>query len=116
VNWFRSEDPDAEVPQYEFRQGPDYRSGSIEDSGYAVAHSANRPRPGKYGGDAPSARPIFKPATMAMAIDPNEVKDAGVQRLLRTTELIVPFNSSKKTKKRLKNKSGVDNTAAFRWA
>mmetsp|Transcript_10234 Transcript_10234/g.20875 ORF Transcript_10234/g.20875 Transcript_10234/m.20875 type:complete len:171 (-) Transcript_10234:175-687(-) len=112
-NAFRSDDPEAEIPQHDFRQGPDYRSGSVGDSGYAVVGS-NRPKPGKLGGDAPSARPTPKPGTMTM--DADMVQDAGVARLLKTTERIVPFNSSKRTKKRLKNKSGVDTKAAFRWA
>merc|ERR1711998_618974 len=38
-NAFRSDDPDAEIPQHDFRQGPDYRSGSVTDAGYAVVGS-----------------------------------------------------------------------------
>ena len=115
-NAFRSDDPDAVIPQHDFRQGPDFRSGRIEDSGYAV-WGANRPKLGSYGGDAPTARPTL-PAASASSMDADamlEVPDAGVTRLLRTTEQLVPIGSSKRTKRRLKSKSGVDTTAAYRW-
>ena len=56
-NAFRSDDPEAEIPQHNWRQGPDFRSGRVEDAGYAVVGS-NRPKLGRFGGDAPSARPV----------------------------------------------------------
>ena len=104
-NAFRSDDPDAIIPQHDFRQGPDFRSGSVADSGYAV-WGANRPR---REGDAPTAR-------VATAVEPSaKAGDLAVSRLLRTSEQIVPIFSSRRAKKRLKNKSGVDTSAAFRW-
>ena len=112
-NAFRSDDPDAEIPQHDWRQGPDFRSGSVPESGYAVVGS-NRPKLGSYGGDAPSARPVpptHFDATAAAAA----AADPGLGRLLRSTEQIVPLGASKRTKKRLKNKSGIDHDAAHRW-
>ena len=35
-NWFKSDDPEAEIPQHNFRQGPDFRASSNPESGYAV--------------------------------------------------------------------------------
>ena len=35
-NAFRSDDPDAVIPQHDFRQGPDFRAGFVENSGYAL--------------------------------------------------------------------------------
>lgn len=35
-NWFKSDDPDAVVPQHDWRQGPDFRSQANPESGYAV--------------------------------------------------------------------------------
>merc|ERR1719231_72044 len=47
-NAFRSDDPDATIPQHNWRQGPDFRSGFAgPDAGYAVVGS-NRPK--QYGG------------------------------------------------------------------
>mmetsp|Transcript_32826 Transcript_32826/g.56123 ORF Transcript_32826/g.56123 Transcript_32826/m.56123 type:complete len:188 (+) Transcript_32826:73-636(+) len=128
-NWFRSDDPDAEVPQHNFRQGPDFRAGSVPEAGYAVWGS-NRPKLGRFGGDAPSAYPdmqegaaapqIFGASTEAGGSKPTD--DGAYTRLLTGTEQIVPFNASKKQKKKLKakatNKSGVEAVAdhkKFRW-
>ena len=54
-NAFRSDDPEAEIPQHNWKQGPDFRSGRVEDAGYACVGS-NRPKVGRFGGDAPSAQ------------------------------------------------------------
>ena len=56
-NAFRSDDPEAEIPQHNWKQGPDFRSGRVEDAGYACVGS-NRPKVGRFGGDAPSARGV----------------------------------------------------------
>ena len=56
-NAFRSDDPEAEIPQHNWQQGPDFRSGRVEDAGYACVGS-NRPKVGRFGGDAPSAREV----------------------------------------------------------
>ena len=113
-NAFRSDDPDAIIPQHEWRQGPDFRSGQVADSGYAAIGS-NRPKLGSYGGDAPSANPTPKPSSGEMEVELDSSRDPRLQRILRTTEQLVPMFSSKRAKKRIKNKSGVDATAAFRW-
>jgi len=63
-NAFRSDDPEAEIPQLNWRQGPDYRSGKVEDAGFAAIGS-NRPKQ-LHGGDAPSARVIPAGADEAM--------------------------------------------------
>ena len=55
-NAFRSDDPEAEIPQHNWRQGPDYRSARVEDAGFAAIGS-NRPKQ-LHGGDAPSARVV----------------------------------------------------------
>jgi len=113
-NAFRSDDPDAEIPQHSFRQGPDFRSDSVPDAGYAVVGS-NRPKMGKFGGDAPTGRPTPKSGTAINGMDVDEIEDQGVARILRTTECIVPFHSSGRTRKRLKMKSGTNHDAPFRW-
>ena len=92
----------------------------MPDSGYAVVGS-NRPKLGRFGGDAPAAR-----ASVGNACDGDDgvsgggvhaaAEDPGVRRLLRGTEQLVPFSSSKKAKRRIKNGSGVNTAAAFRWA
>jgi len=114
-NAFRSDDPDAVIPHHNWRQGPDFRSGSVPESGYAVWGS-NRPKVGQHGGDAPTARPVLAPSKAATGADLAAAADPGLARLLRSTEQIVPMGSSKKVRQRLKNKSGVDHNAAFRWA
>ena len=53
-NAFRYDDADAEVPQHNWRQGPDYRGDRVEGAGYAAVGS-NRPKQ-LHGGDAPTAR------------------------------------------------------------
>ena len=122
-NAFRSDDPDATIPQHSWRQGPDFRSGFVPDAGYACVGS-NRPKLGRFGGDAPTARPTPKPGEDSMQVSavfynneeggPSFREDGGVGRLLRNTEQIVPQHASKKTKKRLKAKVGTED-AAFRW-
>ena len=112
-NAFRSDDPDAVIPQHEWRQGADFRSGRVEDSGFAVWGS-NRPKLGSYGGDAPTARPT--PATTSMEAEQStDVADAGVARLLRSSEQLLPIFASKKVKRRMKKKSEVETTSVFRW-
>jgi hypothetical protein len=119
-NAFRSDDPDAEIPQHNFRQGPDFRSGyagtlsgvGFEDAGYAVVGS-NRPKH-PHGSDAPTAPAVLKPVD-AMEAEAQRVRDVGVVRLLRGSEQIVPKYASKSTRRRLKNKSGIDHDAPHRW-
>jgi hypothetical protein len=108
-NAFRADDPDAVIPQHNWRQGPDFRAAATPDSGYALV-GANRPKLGSYGGDAPSARAVLPPGQQPAATGPGTAAaaDPGLQRLLRSTEQIVPFLSSKRAKKKLKNKGGVD--------
>ena len=120
---FRSDDADAVVPQHNWRQGPDFRSGSVPGAGYACIGS-NRPKLGRFGGDAPTSNPTPKPGE-AMEVSgafynddasgPSFREDAGVGRLLRNTEQIVPQHASKKTKKRLKAAAKEGKEAAFRW-
>ena len=98
---FRYDDADAVIPQHEFRQGPDFRSSAVPESGLAV-WGANRPKVGA---------PIFAAAD----VDANQPLDPKVSRLLRSTEQIVPIFASKRTKQRLKNKSGTDHNKAYRW-
>lgn len=106
-NAFRSDDPDAEIPQHNWRQGPDFRSGFAgPEAGYAVT-GTNRPK-FMNGRDAPGAS-IPPPAAVIGQ------SDRGLDRLMRTTEQTVPFMSNKNTKRRLKNKSGVNVNAAFKW-
>ncbi|KAL1511257.1 hypothetical protein AB1Y20_006066 [Prymnesium parvum] len=116
-NWFKSDDPDAEVPQYNWRQGPDFRSQVNPESGYALWGS-NRPKLGRYGGDAPSARPVMQPGTTEaepchQIISGNE--DGGKRALVLGTEQIVPLFSSSKVKKKLKKKAKADHDAPHRW-
>jgi hypothetical protein len=127
-NAFRSDDPDAIIPQHDWKQGPDFRSGRVEDAGFA-AKGVNRPKVGRFGGDAPSARShlvqqiggvddaMDTDAGVQKLMAPVGNSDAGLSRLIQSTEQIVPFNASKKQKRRLKNGSGVktSGTAAFRW-
>ena len=109
-NAFRSEDPDAVIPQHEYRQGPDFRAGTLgADAGYALM-GASRPKVGRRGGDAPSAY-VDVPATsdepeVSAAAAPTK-PDAGVNRLLMGSNQLCPMFSSKRAKKRLKNKAGV---------
>ena len=117
-NAFRYDDADAVIPQHNFRQGPDFRSlYAGPEAGYAVVGS-NRPKQ-MLGGDAPTAAVATKPGAMEPDDLRNDKKDNGLRMQLRSTEQIVPLFASKKLKKRLKNqvknKSGTDNTAAFRW-
>ena len=116
-NAFRSDDPDAEIPQHNFRQGPDFRSGFAgPDAGYAVVGS-NRP---KFigGADAPTAVVVPKQQQGSMEVDLHAhgvATDPKLARLLRTTEQVVPKYASKRVKRRLKNKSGIDHDAPHRW-
>ena len=117
-NAFRSDDSDAVIPQHNFRQGPDFRSGNVEGSGYAVVGS-NRPKLGRYGGDAPTAYPVPPKATADgdVAMEINLAPDAGLSRLLRSTEQMVPMFSSKRAKRRIKQEGAknANEKAAFRW-
>ena len=54
------------------------------------------------GGDAPSATVTYK------ANGSSGASDSGVSRLMQATEQLVPMFASKKEKKRIKNKSGVN--------
>eukprot|EP00962_Isochrysis_galbana_P027826 scaffold8761_cov97-Isochrysis_galbana.AAC.5 len=107
-NAFRYDDEEAVIPQHNWRQGPDFRSDRVGfEAGYAV-WGTNRPKLGRFGGDAPSAR-VDPPVS-----DPRQ--DGVAARLLRETEQIVPLMATKKQKKRLKlkAKSGTDHNV-FRW-
>ena len=105
-NAFRYDDEFAEIPQHNWRQGPDFRSSRIgHEAGYAL-WGTSRPKVGKNGGDAPTA-----------SLDPpkkDPLLDRGAARLLRDTEQIVPKGTNKRLKARMKNKSGIDNKV-FRW-
>ena len=104
-NAFRSDDPEATFPQHNWRQGPDFRNAFAgPDAGYALV-GARRPKQ-MGGGDAPTAR-VVQPTKSS--------GDLGLARLMRTSEQLVPYMANKRTKKRAKNKSGVDTAAAFRW-
>jgi len=114
-NGFRYDD--GEIPQHNFRQGPDFRSGYCgPEAGYALV-GARRPKQ-MGGGDAPNAYVEPKPNSMDYSdIADGITNDPGHKALLRSSEQIVPKYASKKLRKRLKDKSksGTDNTAAFRW-
>lgn len=112
-NAFRSDDPDAVIPQHKFRQGPDFRSayaGPGIDAGHAVWGS-NRPKH-PHGQDAPTAA-VTKPGS---ADGECHARDAGVSNLLRTTEQLVPKYASKQTKRRIKNQARAHvHSAPRRW-
>ena len=109
-NAFRSDDPDADIPQHNWRQGPDFRSGFVEDTrlaGLAVV-GAQRPKSGTMG---------YRETAPASLSQPQNGSDPKLDMLMRGADL-VPFMASKETKRRVKsvkNKSGVDVNAAFRW-
>jgi len=108
---------DAEIPQHNWRQGPDFRSSSNPESGYAVWGS-NRPKLGMRGGDAPSARPKLREDAEEMEVFHQTIsgnEDGGKRALLIGTEQIVPMFSSSKVKKKLKKKAQTDHDAAHRW-
>jgi len=116
-NWFKSDDDDAEVPQHNWRQGPDFRAVANPEAGYA-AWGSNRPKLGRYGGDAPTARPKLRsdaeePQIFQQVISGNE--DGGKRALVMGTEQIVPMFSTSKVKKKLKKKAQTDHDAAHRW-
>ena len=92
---------DGEIAQHNWRQGPDYRSShaEVESAGYAVV-GASRPKLGRFGGDAPTGRPDV-PADAPEAPS-MPAQDPGVQRLLMSTEQLVPAHSSKKNKRKIK--------------
>lgn len=116
-NWFKSDDPEAEVPQHNWRQGPDFRSQSNPESGYAMWGS-NRPKLGRFGGDAPSANPTLCDDAEEMPVY-HQVGgldgDGGKRALIVGTEQIVPMFCSSKTKKKLKKKAKTDHDAVHRW-
>ena len=59
-NAFRSDDPEAIIPQHDWRQGPDFRASAVgAESGYALV-GARRPKK-MHGGDAPTATSVFLP-------------------------------------------------------
>ena len=105
---FRYDDDDAEIPQHNWRQGPDFRSAFAgEDAGLAVI-GTHRPKQ-MMGGDAPTAREMPPAAKSG-----RNGEDAGLSRLMRTSEQMVPFMASKRAKSRSK-KLASDEKAAFRW-
>ena len=110
-NWFRSDDPDAIIPQHSWRQGPDFRSGTVgEDAGLAV-WGTERPKL-KGGGYASEHRPA--PAAGATRV--GGPRDAGLERLMRTAEQIVPVMASKRAKRRAKMGTGVEfGTKGLKW-
>lgn len=88
-NAFRSDDPEAEIPQHDWRQGPDFRSGYAgEDAGLAV-----------WGTSRPKVDHRAAPQEPQVT---SSAGDARFERLKRATEQLVPFMASKKTKKRIK--------------
>uniref|UniRef100_A0A7S0Q6D2 Uncharacterized protein n=1 Tax=Coccolithus braarudii TaxID=221442 RepID=A0A7S0Q6D2_9EUKA len=115
---FRYDDDDAEIAQHNWRQGPDYRSGKIGgDAGYALV-GARRPKKGNRGGDAPSSIVQMPAADVEQGEGMEGTEppppDATVSRLHTGTEQLLPFRASRKLKRKLKNKSGIDNNV-FRW-
>ena len=99
---FRYDDADAVIAQHNFRQGPDFRSSAVPESGLAV-WGASRPKKGS----------IFA----TMDVDASQPEDPKVHRLLQPLGAPsgVPIFASKRTKQRLKNKSGTDHNMAYRW-
>lgn len=60
-NAFRSDDPEAIIPQHDWKQGPDFRASAVgAEAGYALV-GAKRPKK-MHGGDAPTATSVFLPA------------------------------------------------------
>jgi len=116
LNAFRSDDQEAEIPQHNWRQGPDFRAQKVGvEAGYALV-GASRPKKGKHGGDAPSASVHFEAPPQdeeAMADAADAAESDRVQRLRTGTEQLVPFGTNKRSKRKLKNKSGIVNE--FRW-
>ena len=119
-NAFRSDDADAEIPQHNWRQGPDFRSAFAgPDAGYALV-GAYRPKM-HGGGDAPTARVVPKESqqqpSYVMDVEGagKQPVDPQVARILRGTEQVVPKYASSRVKRRLKNKSGIDHDAPHRW-
>ena len=107
-NAFRTDDPDAEIPQHNWRQGPDFRSANcgISDAGLAC-WGTSRPKQ-KYGGDAPTAS--------VEAHNSKPLKgDGGLSFLLRTSEQSVPWQANGKTKKRIKAAAKRGNTTEVGW-
>lgn len=116
-NWFKSDDPEADVPQHNWRQGPDFRASHNPEAGFAVWGS-NRPKLGRYGGDAPSARPTLQPGAAEPEVFHQVIsgtEDGGKRALQIGTEQIVPMFSSSKVKKKLKRKAKMDDEAPHRW-
>merc|ERR1712087_646073 len=117
---FRYDDADAEIAQHNWRQGPDYRLGKVGgDAGLALV-GARRPKKGNRGGEAPTSIvhvPSCKDSAAAqdekMQTETTEA-DARVSRLHIGTDQFLPFRPTRKQKRKLKNKSGVDNNI-FRW-
>lgn len=122
-NAFRSDDADAEIPQHNWRQGPDFRSAFAgPDAGFAV-WGACRPKH-IHGKDAPTARVEPKAQSSSQQQQPSFYMDVEgdqkrldpkVEKLLRGTEQVVPKYASSRVKRRLKNKSGIDHDAPHRW-
>ena len=104
-NGFRCDDPDAEIPQHNWRQGPDFRSAFAGPDAGLACWGTSRPKQ-MYGGDAPTA-PVNQPPPKAP-----RGSDGGYERLLRMSEQIVPFMANKRTKRRIKSKAS---TTAVGW-
>lgn len=118
---FRYDDEDAEIAQHAWRQGPDYRMDKVGgDAGLALVGS-RRPKQGNRGGDAPTSR-VHAPATSAASAEKaNQMQTeattrdhAQLSRLHTGTDQFLPFRATRRQKRKLKNKSGVDHNI-FRW-
>uniref|UniRef100_A0A7S4F0B0 Uncharacterized protein n=1 Tax=Chrysotila carterae TaxID=13221 RepID=A0A7S4F0B0_CHRCT len=117
---FRYDDDDAEIAQHNWRQGPDFRSSKVGyEAGYALV-GARRPKKGNRGGDAPNAI-VHIPANSGSLAGDAEMETeemskakAQVTRLHMGSEQFFDFGTSKRAKRKLKNKSGTDHNI-FRW-
>ena len=107
-NAFRSDDPEAEIPQHDWRQGPDFRSSFA-----AVDEGCNTPGLAVWGTSRPKQDPRGNRVVASAA------GDNRYERLTAATNQLVPFMANKKTKKRIKGQidAGSDkiSTRSFRW-
>merc|ERR1712087_182478 len=114
-NAFRSDDPEAEIPQHHFRQGPDFRSSKVGyEAGYALV-GASRPKLGRGGVYAPSAVLKTSQGTMEhMAdADKNQREDEQLARLHVGTDQFIAPGTSKRGRRKLKKKATDHNV--YRW-
>jgi len=112
-NAFRYDDADAEVPQHNWRQGPDYRAMRVgAEAGFAAVGS-NRPKL-RHGGDAPTATVRLPPRPSEATSAAEAAAASQVARLHSGSEQYISRRASKRSRGNLKNKSGIDHNV-FRW-